>query len=78
MLFGVSPLDLVSYLGVISLLSAVALLACSVPAWRAARVDPANCPPQPGITAISLEGKANLTEVAHRRYARTASQLARR
>jgi ABC-type antimicrobial peptide transport system permease subunit len=42
MLFGVSPLDPVTYLGVIALLAAVALLACSVPAWRAARVDPAS------------------------------------
>ena len=41
MLFGVSPLDPVTYLGVIALLGTVALLACSVPAWRAARVDPA-------------------------------------
>jgi len=41
MLFGVSPLDPATYLGVIALLGTVALLACSVPAWRAARVDPA-------------------------------------
>jgi ABC-type antimicrobial peptide transport system permease subunit len=41
MLFGVSPLDLVTYLGVIALLAGVSLLACGVPAWRALRVDPA-------------------------------------
>ena len=41
MLFSVSPLDPATYLGVIALLGTVALLACSVPAWRAARVDPA-------------------------------------
>jgi len=42
MLFGVSRLDPVTYLGVIALLAAVATIACSVPAWRAARVDPAS------------------------------------
>jgi ABC-type antimicrobial peptide transport system permease subunit len=41
MLFGVSRLDPVTYAGVIALLSAVALIACAVPAWRAARIDPA-------------------------------------
>jgi putative ABC transport system permease protein len=41
MLFGVSPLDPATYLGVIALLAAVAMAACGVPAWRAARVDPA-------------------------------------
>jgi putative ABC transport system permease protein len=41
MLFGVSPLDPATYLSVIALLVAVALIAASVPAWRAARVDPA-------------------------------------
>ena len=42
MLFGVSPLDPATYLGVIALLGTVALVACGVPAWRAARVDPAS------------------------------------
>jgi putative ABC transport system permease protein len=42
MLFGVSPLDPATYLGVLALLAAVAALACAVPAWRAARVDPAS------------------------------------
>jgi putative ABC transport system permease protein len=41
MLFGVSPLDPITYLGVLAVLAAVALIACAVPAWRAARVDPA-------------------------------------
>ncbi len=42
MLFGVSPLDPVTYLGVIVLLQAVAVIACWLPAWRAARLDPAS------------------------------------
>ncbi len=41
MLFGVSRLDPVTYLGVIALLAGVSAAACWVPAWRAARVDPA-------------------------------------
>ena len=41
LLFGVSRLEPITYLGVIALLGAVSILACSVPAWRAARVDPA-------------------------------------
>jgi len=41
MLFGVARLDPVTYLGVIALLAAVSAAACGVPAWRAARVDPA-------------------------------------
>jgi putative ABC transport system permease protein len=40
LLFGVSRLDLVTYLGVIALLAGVSAVACSVPAWRAAQVDP--------------------------------------
>jgi putative ABC transport system permease protein len=42
MLFGVSHLDPVTYLGVIALLAGVSVIACGVPAWRAARVDPAS------------------------------------
>ena len=40
MLFGISRLDPMTYAGVIALLVGVAALACAVPAWRAARVDP--------------------------------------
>ncbi len=42
MLFGVSRLDPATYLGVVALLAVVSLIACAVPAWRAARVDPAS------------------------------------
>ena len=41
MLFGVSRLDPVTYAGVIVLLVGVSAIACWVPAWRAARIDPA-------------------------------------
>ena len=41
LLFGVSRLDAVTYLGVMALAAAVSAIACWVPAWRAARVDPA-------------------------------------
>jgi putative ABC transport system permease protein len=41
LLFGVSRLDPVTYLGVIALAAGVSAIACWVPAWRAARVDPA-------------------------------------
>src|SRR6185369_15903017 len=40
LLFGVSRLDPVTYGGVVALLIGVSAIACSVPAWRAARVDP--------------------------------------
>jgi len=40
LLFGISPLDPFTYLGVILLLAAVSVIACGVPAWRAARIDP--------------------------------------
>lgn len=40
LLFSVSPLDPVTYMGVIALLGAVSAGACWFPAWRAARVDP--------------------------------------
>ncbi len=41
MLFDVSRLDPATYVGVVVLLGGVSMIACSVPAWRAARVDPA-------------------------------------
>ncbi len=41
LLFGISRLDAVTYLGVIVLLAVVSAIACWAPAWRAARVDPA-------------------------------------
>ncbi len=40
LLFGISRLDPITYLGVIALLGSVSVIACWVPAWRAARVDP--------------------------------------
>jgi putative ABC transport system permease protein len=40
LLFGVSPLDPITYIAVLVLLLAVSTIACSVPAWRAAHVDP--------------------------------------
>jgi putative ABC transport system permease protein len=40
LLFGVSRLDPAAYLGVVALLAVVSAVACWVPAWRAARVDP--------------------------------------
>jgi hypothetical protein len=41
LLFGVSRFDLVTYSAVVTLLLAVSFVACGVPAWRAAQVDPA-------------------------------------
>jgi putative ABC transport system permease protein len=41
MLFSVSRLDPATYGGVVVLLGVVAAMAAAVPAWRAARVDPA-------------------------------------
>jgi putative ABC transport system permease protein len=41
LLFRVAPLDPATYAGVATLLLAVAVAACWAPAWRAARVDPA-------------------------------------
>lgn len=40
LLFGVSRVDLTTYLGMIALLGVVSGIACWMPAWRAARVDP--------------------------------------
>ena len=41
LLFGISRLDVVTYASVIGLLLVVAIIACLLPAWRAARLDPA-------------------------------------
>jgi len=41
MLFGVSRLDPVTYGAVVLLLTLVSVVASAIPAWRAARVDPA-------------------------------------
>lgn len=40
LLFGVSRVDPVTYLGVIALLAGMSAVACWAPAWRAAQVDP--------------------------------------
>jgi len=40
LLFGISRLDPLTYLVVIALLVVVSTIACGVPAWRAARIDP--------------------------------------
>ena len=41
LLYGISPLDPLTWLSVIALLAGAALLACAVPAWHAAHLDPA-------------------------------------
>lgn len=41
LLYGVTPLDPLTYGAVLALLIAVAAIAATVPAWRAARIDPA-------------------------------------
>ncbi|HVO81765.1 MAG TPA: ABC transporter permease [Terriglobales bacterium] len=40
LLFGISRLDPMTYAGVVALLAVVSIIACWVPAWRAAKVDP--------------------------------------
>ena len=46
-LYGVTPADPLTYAAVVGLLGVTALVACSVPAWRAARVQP--------VTALRTE-----------------------
>jgi putative ABC transport system permease protein len=41
LLFGIDPLDRLSFAAAAAILALVALAAASIPAWRAARVDPA-------------------------------------
>jgi ABC-type antimicrobial peptide transport system permease subunit len=41
MLFGVRPLDLVTFVAVTLVLAIIAALSMVGPAWRAARIDPA-------------------------------------
>jgi putative ABC transport system permease protein len=41
MLYGVSHLDALTYGTVVLLVALMASVACAVPAWRAARIDPA-------------------------------------
>ena len=40
-LFGVSAYDPLTLVSVVPVLAGVTLIACAIPAWRAARVDPA-------------------------------------
>jgi putative ABC transport system permease protein len=40
LLFGVTPTDAPTYVGVFALLAAASLIACFFPAHRAARIDP--------------------------------------
>jgi putative ABC transport system permease protein len=40
LLFGISRFDPLTYFTAIVLLSTVSVVACSLPAWRASRIDP--------------------------------------
>jgi ABC-type antimicrobial peptide transport system permease subunit len=40
LLFGISRFDPITYIGVIALLTSISAIACWIPAWRAAQVDP--------------------------------------
>jgi putative ABC transport system permease protein len=40
LLFGLTPLDPIAYVGGLALVASVAVLAAAVPAWRASRIDP--------------------------------------
>jgi putative ABC transport system permease protein len=41
LLFGVTPFDPLTYAAVVGVVTAVSVMACALPAWRAARIDPA-------------------------------------
>jgi ABC-type antimicrobial peptide transport system permease subunit len=43
LLFEVRPLDPLTLIGVVTAVLTVTVVACALPAWRAARVDPAVC-----------------------------------
>lgn len=40
LLFGISRLDSLTYVAAVGLIFSVSALACVIPAWRAAQVDP--------------------------------------
>jgi len=40
MLYGTRPLDAAVFVSATTMLVAVAVLACLIPAWRASRIDP--------------------------------------
>jgi ABC-type antimicrobial peptide transport system permease subunit len=40
LLFGVTPTDLRTYVGVVAVLSVASLIACYLPAYRAGHIDP--------------------------------------
>jgi len=40
LLYGIEPYDSTVFLVVVAILFAVAALACTLPAWRASRLDP--------------------------------------
>ena len=41
LLFGVAPHDPVTFIGVAGMMAAIGIMACWIPALRAARIDPA-------------------------------------
>jgi putative ABC transport system permease protein len=65
LLFGVSRLDPVTYLGVIALAAGVSAIACWVPAWRAARVDPAITPADIAAQPLHLEDRGFQRRLPH-------------
>ncbi len=80
LLFGVSHLDPATYLGVIAMLAAAAMMACGVPAWRAARVDPARTRIVEGAVgmvdmALELLSKKDIVHLDEERKAAMVSNL---